>query len=68
MARVQPYLEACVELHGKQFDQPDRTFSSMEGSLKNSLSDSSDVRELIPEFYFMPEMFVNLNKCNFGRK
>ena len=40
----------------------------MEGSLKNSLRDSSDVRELIPEFYFMPEMFVNLNRCNFGKK
>jgi hypothetical protein len=68
MTRVHPFTEGGVELHGKQFDQPDRTFSSLEGSLKNSLSDSSDVRELIPEFYFLPEMYLNLNRCNFGRK
>lgn len=26
----------------------------------------SDVRELIPEFYYLPELFLNLEKHNFG--
>lgn len=26
----------------------------------------SDVRELVPEFYYLPEMFRNLNKFKFG--
>ena len=26
------------------------------------------MRELIPEFYFMPEMLMNANKVNFGQR
>jgi hypothetical protein len=26
------------------------------------------VRELIPEFFYCPEMFINQNKVNFGVK
>jgi hypothetical protein len=32
------------------------------------LTDHADVRELVPEFYFCPEMFMNLNKIKFGVK
>ena len=26
----------------------------------------TDVRELIPEFFYLPEMFLNLEKYDFG--
>lgn len=68
LARMQPYLEANVELHGKTMDHPDRVFNSIEYSLTNALNDFSDVRELIPEFYFLPEMFLNYGQAKFGVK
>ena len=32
----------------------------------NCQRDTSDVKELIPEFYYLPEMFLNLNKYRLG--
>lgn len=32
----------------------------------SALNDHSDVRELVPEFYYCPEMFLNMNHVNFG--
>lgn len=49
-------------------DHPDRIFYSVQQSFNHSLNDFSDVRELIPEFYSMPEMFKNQNFINFGQK
>jgi hypothetical protein len=49
-------------------DHPDRVFTSVDYSFSNALNDFSDVRELIPEFYFLPEMFLNSNNANFGVK
>lgn len=63
-----PYFEANVELHGKTLDHPDRVFNSIDYSFSNALNDFSDVRELIPEFYFLPEIFLNSNHANFGVK
>jgi hypothetical protein len=68
MSRIQPILEANVVLQGKSMDNPDRIFQSLEHSFKNSLNDFSDVRELTPEFFCLPEMFTNLNEINFGFK
>lgn len=41
-------------------------FSSISLSWKNCQRDTSDVKELIPEFFFLPEMFVNLNRYRLG--
>lgn len=68
LTRVSPYIDAVVELHGKSLDKPDRSFHSVQDSLYSALNDHADVRELIPEFFFMPEMFLNLNKVNLGVK
>lgn len=55
-----------MELHGKSLDKPDRSFFSINDSYKSALNDHSDIRELIPEFYYCPEMFLNNNLINFG--
>ena len=68
LSRMHPYLEANVELHGRTMDHPDRVFASLDYSFTNALNDFSDVRELIPEFYFLPEIFLNKNNANFGIK
>jgi lysosomal-trafficking regulator len=68
LSRVSPYIDALVQLHGKSLDSPDRGFHSVHDSLMSALNDHADVRELIPEFFYCPELFMNLNRINFGVK
>jgi hypothetical protein len=34
--------------------------------MKNAHEDDSDVRECCPEYFFLPEMFINMNQTKFG--
>jgi len=63
---MEPYLDAFVELNGKALDKPDRSFYSLQNSVQSALNDQSDIRELIPEFYYCPELYLNRNHANFG--
>ena len=65
MYKIFPYCCCAIELQGDGFDKRERQFISIIESWKNCMNENTDVRELIPEFYFLPEMFVNLNKINF---
>lgn len=53
---------------GGKFDHADRLFQSIEATYRNCLSNTSDVKELIPEFFYMPEFLVNSNSYYFGVK
>ncbi|XP_065885731.1 neurobeachin-like isoform X3 [Dysidea avara] len=66
LIRVEPYSSLHIEFNGGYFDDPNRVFSSMEETWKNCLESTSDVRELIPELFFLPQMFVNDNKFELG--
>lgn len=55
-----------LALQGGKFDHPNRLFSSISLSWKNCQRDTSDVKELIPEFFFLPEMLVNSNRYRLG--
>lgn len=33
----------------------------------DATEEMADIRELIPEFYFLPELFLNLQKLNMGK-
>ena len=68
MIRLFPYSFNAIEFQGDGFDSPDRLFYSIPSMYKNIASLKSDLRELIPEFYYFPEMFLNINKINFSRK
>ena len=46
---------------GGKFDHANRLFHSVKDAWANCQRDTSDVKELIPEFYCLPEMFVNMN-------
>jgi hypothetical protein len=48
-----------VKLQSGEIDRPDRIFSDLSISLSGALQDDGDFRELIPEFFFQPEMFMN---------
>lgn len=59
LIRLSPFTECCKQLQGGKFDLPDRMFFSMISSWKSAIKEMSDVRELIPEFYYLPEAFLN---------
>ena len=66
LVRVFPFANMRLELQGKNFDDPHRLFNSMKESFWCATTQRADLRELIPEFFFFPEMFYNLNKFELG--
>ncbi|XP_072849881.2 neurobeachin isoform X3 [Pogona vitticeps] len=66
LVRIEPFTTFFLNANDGKFDHPDRTVSSVARSWRNSQRDTSDVKELIPEFYYLPEMFVNSNGYNLG--
>ena len=66
MVRVFPYSYIRIELQGKNFDDPNRLFNSLPNSFDCAITQKSDLRELIPEFFCFPEMFLNMNELNLG--
>ncbi|XP_041483642.1 neurobeachin-like [Lytechinus variegatus] len=66
LMRLEPYTTYFLNLQGGKFDHASRTFSSIASSWKNCQRDTSDVKELIPEFFYLPEMFMNNNGYQLG--
>ena len=67
LIRIEPYTTSFKILQGGSFGPPDRIFNSIERSwLSASKELSTDIRELIPEFFFLPEFLQNINHINFG--
>jgi hypothetical protein len=66
LLRLFPFSEGFKALHDGQFDIPDRLFSSISDTFRSASEDISDVRELIPEFYYLPEFLLNLDDHDFG--
>ena len=59
LIRVAPFTKGAIELQGGKFDIADRLFYNVGDSYLNATTEQSDVRELIPEFFYFPEMFLN---------
>ena len=69
LIRLQPFVQSYLLLQGGTFDHPDRLFYSIEKAWSSaSRENMSDVRELIPEFYYLPEFLLNSNGYNFGMR
>ena len=66
LMRLFPFTHISIELQGK-LDDPNRLFLSVQNSFENSTELQGDVRELIPEFFYFPEIFLNINDINFGK-
>ena len=66
LVRVFPYSYNAIELQGDRFDDPNRLFQSVEHSFFCAATMKGDVRELIPEFFYLPEMFDNSNNLKLG--
>ena len=68
LIRLFPFSFLAIELNGKGFDNPNRLFYSIDNAFYNTSIQKSDLRELIPEFFYFPEMFMNINYINFHKK
>ncbi|XP_039804100.1 BEACH domain-containing protein B-like isoform X5 [Panicum virgatum] len=68
MLRLEPFTTLHLSFQGGKFDHADRLFQSIDSAYRNSLSSTSDVKELIPEFFYMPEFLENSNSYHLGVK
>ncbi|CAB4066173.1 WDFY3 [Lepeophtheirus salmonis] len=69
MVRCEPFTQHFLHLQGGHFDLPDRMFHSVEEAWDSaSRNNMADVRELIPEFFYLPDLFVNHNHFELGTK
>jgi hypothetical protein len=67
LVRLQPYTNMGLALQGGQFDKADRLFNNIESSwISASQENLQDVRELIPEFFYLPDFLNNGNQFDLG--
>jgi hypothetical protein len=66
LTRSFPFSNIAIEMQGEGFDTADRLFFSIEVSFHMASSQKNDIREIIPEFFICPEIFINLNDLNLG--
>ncbi|KAJ8098609.1 hypothetical protein POJ06DRAFT_257502 [Lipomyces tetrasporus] len=67
LIRLEPFVQSYLLLQGGHFDHADRLFYSIERAWQSaSRENMADVRELIPEFFYLPEFLVNANEFKFG--
>ncbi|XP_030570415.1 uncharacterized protein LOC115769645 [Drosophila novamexicana] len=67
LVRVPPFTSYFLRYQDNNFDLPDRTFHALNTTYCLASRDSpTDVKELIPEFFCLPEMFENFERFNFG--
>ena len=67
LVRLLSYSQTMIEMQGNRFDEPERLFLSLASTIQSITSQNSDVRELCSEFYYLPELFTNINNLNFGK-
>uniref|UniRef100_A0A183BXV0 WD_REPEATS_REGION domain-containing protein n=1 Tax=Globodera pallida TaxID=36090 RepID=A0A183BXV0_GLOPA len=67
LVRIPPYTSVALEYQDNNFDIPDRLFGSMDTTWRLSSSESTtDFKELIPEFFYLYEMFRNSDELELG--
>ena len=68
LIRVFPFTHISIELQGDKIDNSDRLFFSVQNTFITCTSLKTDVRELIPEFFYLPEMLLNSNNIELGKR
>lgn len=69
LIRLQPFTDQNKVLQGGNFDVPDRLFHSIGEAWKSAAYESmTDVRELIPEFFYLPEFLCNNDNIALGTR
>ncbi|XP_064816491.1 lysosomal-trafficking regulator-like, partial [Oncorhynchus masou masou] len=67
LVRMPPFTKMFLAYQDQSFDIPDRTFHSMNTTWRlSSFESMTDAKELIPEFFYLPEFLVNREGFDFG--
>ncbi|XP_020281501.1 lysosomal-trafficking regulator isoform X2 [Pseudomyrmex gracilis] len=67
LVRLPPFTSMFLSYQDNNFDIPDRTFHALATTWRLTSCDSTtDVKELIPEFFYLPEFLLNSEGFNFG--
>lgn len=67
LMRLEPFSRLALSLQGGRFDVADRLFHNVGSSWKSASQENlQDVRELIPEFFYLPDFLSNTNHFDFG--
>lgn len=67
LIRLRPYQRGCLAIQSGVFDLADRLFFNFASTIRNVMCDISDVREFVPEFFYLPAVLLNLNHFDFGK-
>ncbi|KAL3531297.1 hypothetical protein ACH5RR_010619 [Cinchona calisaya] len=70
LIRLPPFSTENQKLQGGQFDHADRLFNSIRDTWLSAAGkgNTSDVKELIPEFFYLPEFLENRFNLDLGEK
>ena len=68
LLRTEPFTTWAIDLQGGRFDCPDRLFFSISEAWKSCTNSMSDVKELIPEFFYNYVFLTNSNHFNLGER
>lgn len=66
LSRIEPFTSYMLDLQSGEFDQPERMFHSLYQTWEGCMTNNSDLKELIPELFYMPECLVNTNGLEMG--
>ena len=65
--RTNPFSNNQIKLQGEKFDSPNRQLETLQDLCK-IFKDHKETCELVPEYFFMPEILLNLNYNYYGIK
>jgi hypothetical protein len=68
LLRLEPVSSSWKAFYGRVHESPERIFHSLVRHYQTLASTSQDLKEAIPEFYSLPEMFLNVNGLSIVEK
>lgn len=66
LIRMEPFTSLHIKLQNGRFDIPDRLFTSIPSAWESVTTNQMDFRELIPEFFLIPDFLNNTNQFDLG--
>jgi hypothetical protein len=66
LIRMEPFTKLAIELQNNQFDHADRLFHSVASTWNGVLKGHQDFKELVPEFFYLPDFLHNTNGFDLG--
>ncbi|GMI06941.1 hypothetical protein TrVE_jg13060 [Triparma verrucosa] len=67
LMRLEPFTSMHIHLQNGRFDKPDRLFRSIEETYRSCQGVQGDVKEVIPEFFYLPDFLRNSNGLDLGK-